>query len=100
MRKIATAENEDLGPLANLFGSSEGQILDQCLIVGNMEQTIGVLSESTELRFGTVQKVVKEFVHMVFMRPTRRIGNAQAHSFQVESHLHDLVERATAYTVL
>jgi hypothetical protein len=43
MRKIATSENENLGPLANLFGSSEGQILDQCLIVGNMEQTIGVL---------------------------------------------------------
>ena len=97
MAKIATTRNENLWPLASLFGSSDGEILDQSLIVGNMEQTIDMLSESTGLRFRTVRKVVKEFVDKGFMRPTRPIGNAQAYSFQVESYLQDLVEWATTF---
>lgn len=97
MSKAATTRYEDAGPLASLFGSAQAKVLDQCLIVGNMEQTISMLSESTRLSFKTVQKVVKEFVEKGFMRPTRRIGNAQAYSFQVENHLHDLIDWATKY---
>ena len=41
---------EDAGPLASLFESAEAKVLDQSLIVGNMEQTISMLSESTGLR--------------------------------------------------
>jgi DNA-binding transcriptional MocR family regulator len=97
MSKTAGTRYEDAGPLASLFGSAEAKVLDQSLIVGNMEQTISMLSDSTGLSFKTVQKVVKEFVYKGFMRPTRRIGNAQAYSFQVENHLHDLVGWATKY---
>lgn len=97
MSKTATTRYEEAGPLASLFGSAEAKILDQSLIVGNMEQTISMLSDSTGLSFKTVQKVVKEFVDKGFMRPTRRIGNAQAYSFQVENHLHDLISWATKY---
>jgi DNA-binding transcriptional MocR family regulator len=97
MSKTAATRYEDAGPLASLFASAEARVLDQSLIVGNMEQTISMLSDSTGLSFKTVQKVVKEFVDKGFLLPTRRIGNAQAYSFQVENHLHDLVGWATKY---
>ncbi|MHB1907999.1 MAG: hypothetical protein ACYCQJ_03895 [Nitrososphaerales archaeon] len=97
MGKAVTTRYEDAGPLASLFGSAEAKVLDQSLIVGNMEQTVSMLSDSTRLSFKTVQKVVKGFVEKGFMRPTRRIGNAQAYSFQVENHLHDLIDWATKF---
>lgn len=78
MSKTASTRYEDVGPLASLFGSAEAKMLDQSLIVGSMEQTISMLSDSTGLSLKTVQKVVKEFVNKGFMRPTRLIGNAQA----------------------
>lgn len=97
VRMKVTARYEEAGPLSSLFGSAEAKVLDQSLIVGNMEQTIRMLSDSTGLSFKTVQRVVKEFVGKGFMRRTRQIGNAQAYSFQVENHLHDLIEWATRY---
>ena len=85
------------GPLASIFGNAESKVLDQSLIVGAMEQTISMLTESTGLSFSTVQSVVKKFVEKGFMKPTRRIGNGQAYSFQVENDLHELSEWATKY---
>jgi len=96
-KRMKTTRYGEAGPLASLFGSAEAKVLDQSLIVGNMEQTIRMLSDSTGLSFKTVQKVVKEFAKKGFVRPTRQIGNAQAYSFQVENHLHELVEWATKY---
>ena len=87
----------EVGPLASIFGNAESMVLDQSLIVGAMEQTISMLTESTGLSFSTVQGVVKKLVERGFMKPTRRIGNAQAYSFQVENDLHELIEWATKY---
>ncbi len=68
---MKTIKYEEAGPLTNLFGSAEAKILDQSLIVGNMEQTVRMLSDSTGLSFKTVQKIITEFVNKGFMRPTR-----------------------------
>lgn len=92
MTSYATA-----GPLSSIFGSPRARVLDQSLLVGNMEQTISMLAESTELSFKTVQKVVKDFVAMGYMTPTRKIGNAQAYRFNVENELHELIEWASRY---
>lgn len=89
--------NREVGPLTSIFGNAESKVLDQSLIVGNMEQTISMLKESTGLSFSTVQNVVKRFVEKGFMKPTRKIGNAQAYSFEVENDLHELIEWATKY---
>ena len=89
--------HREVGPLTSIFGNAESKVLDQVLIVGNMEQTISMLEESTGLTFSTVQKVVKKFVEKGFMKPTRKIGNAQAYSFQVENDLHELIEWASNY---
>ncbi|MDG6964193.1 MAG: hypothetical protein JRM74_00485 [Nitrososphaerota archaeon] len=89
--------NSEAGPLASIFGNAESKVLDQSLIVGAMEQTVSMLSESTGMSFSTVQNVVKKFVEKGFMKPTRKIGNAQAYSFQVENDLHVLIKWATKY---
>ena len=88
---------ENLGPLSSIFGSVEARVLDQCLLVGNMEQTISMLEESTNLSFKTVQKVVDRFVSKKIMQPTRKIGNAQAYKFNVENDLHELIDWASKY---
>ena len=85
------------GPLSSIFHSPEARILDQSLLVGNMEQTISMLAESTDLSFKTVQKVVKSFIKKGFMTPTRKIGNAQAYRFNVENELHELIKCASKY---
>jgi hypothetical protein len=88
---------EELGPLSSIFGNAEARVLDQSMIVGNMEQTISMLTESTGLSFKTVQSVVKKFVERKFMTPTRKIGNAQAYRFNVENELHEMIEWASKY---
>jgi hypothetical protein len=88
---------ETLGPLSSIFGSAEARVLDQSLLVGNMEQTISMLGESTGLSFKTVQKVVGKFVEKRVMEPTRKIGNAQAYKFNVENDLHELIDWAAKY---
>lgn len=80
------------GPLAMIFGSAEARVLDQVRIVGNMEQTIATLSESTNLSFKTTQTAVKKLVSLGFMIQTRRLGNAQAYRFVVEGQLRGLVQ--------
>lgn len=85
------------GPFSSIFGSPKAIVLDQSLLIGNMEQTISMLVESTNLSFKTVQKVVKEFVQKGFMEPTRKIGNAQAYQFKVDNDLHELIDWGTKY---
>lgn len=85
------------GPLSSIFGNAEAFILDQCLIVGNMEQTISMLQESTGLNSKTVQRVVKKFVEKGIMKQTRKIGHTQAYSFNVAGDLRELIKWATKY---
>jgi len=80
------------GLLYNIFQSPEARVLDQSRIVGNMEQTISMLTESTNLSYKTVQLAVRRLIKLGFIRTTRKIGNAQAYQFEVENHLHDLLE--------
>ena len=84
-------------PLTNLFGSSSAAILDQSMVVGNMPQTISMLSESTNLDYKTVQNVVRSFVKKGFMAELGKIGNAQTYSFNVENELHELIDWATRF---
>lgn len=82
-----------VGPLTNIFGNPIARVLDQSLIVGNMEQTISMLAELTGLSYKTVLTVVEKLERFGFMRATRKIGNAQAYSFEMND-LHELLECA------
>jgi len=83
-----------VGPLTRIFGNPVAKVLDQSLIVGNMEQTISMLAESTGLSYKTVSAVVKKLLKLGFMKPTRKIGNAQAYQFNVTNELHELIQCA------
>ena len=87
-------ENEYTGPFTSVFGNPTAKVLDQCLIVGNMEQTISMLAESTDLSFKTVLSVVGKLQNLGFMTVTRKIGNAQAYRFEVENHLSEFIKCA------
>jgi len=82
------------GPLSRIFGGAVAKVIDQALLVGNMEQTISMLAESTGLSYKTVLKVVKKLIELGYMEPTRKIGNAQAYRFKVTNELHELIECA------
>lgn len=92
---MSMAQDEEYataGPLARIFGGAEARVLDQVRVVGNMEQTIATLSESTNLSFKTTQTAVKKLVGLGFMMQTRRMGNAQAYRFVVEGQLRGLIQ--------
>jgi DNA-binding transcriptional ArsR family regulator len=86
------------GPLTDLFGNPQGRaiarLLDQSVIVGNMEQTVRMLADSSKLDYKTVQKSLERLEKYGLVRKNRKVGNAQTYSFNVESHLHDLVNFA------
>jgi len=86
------------GPLTNLFGNPQGRaiakVLDQSTIVGNMEQTVRMLAESTNLDYKTVQNSLKRLEKYGCVRKSRKVGNAQTYRFNVENHLHDLISFA------
>ena len=86
------------GPLSDLFGNPQGRaiarILDQSVIVGNMEQTVRMLADSSKLDYKTVQKSLERLEKYGLVRKNRKVGNAQTYSFNVENHLHDLVNFA------
>ena len=86
------------GPLTSLFGNPQGRaiarVLDQSILVGNMEQTIGMLSEATGLDYKTIQKSLKRLEKGGLVKKSRKVGNAQTYRFNVENHLHDLVNFA------
>lgn len=93
----ASEEYATSGPLSRIFESPVARIIDQSLLVGNMEQTVSMLSESTNLSFKTAQKAVKRLEELAIMSPTRKIGNAQAYKFNVECEIHKLVDWATDF---
>lgn len=82
------------GPFTAIFGNPVARVLDQCMYVGNMEQTISMLSEATDLSYKTVEKAIKRFEKLGLMSFTRKIGNARAYRFEIENHLSDLIEVA------
>lgn len=94
---LSSSENKGYvndGPLTKIFGNPTAKVLDQSLIVGNMEQTISMLMESTGLSYKTVDKVVDRLISTGLMKFTRKIGNAKAYSFSVENHLSELINCA------
>jgi hypothetical protein len=89
-----TAEAEEYatrGPFSSIFGGAIARIFDQAYIVGNSEQTISMLAESTNLSYKTAKDALMKLVNMGFVIPTRRIGNAQAYKFHVENHMSTLL---------
>jgi hypothetical protein len=92
--EITVKENEYTGPFAAVFGNPTAKVLDQCLIVGTMEQTISMLADSTDLSYKTVLSVVEKLETLGYMTATRKIGNAQAYKFEVESHLSEFIKCA------
>lgn len=88
---------ETAGPLSCVFSSPEARVLDQAFLVGNMKQTVPMLSESTGLSFKTVQKVLQRLSGKGFVAPVGKVGNAQAYQFRVENELHELIEWASRY---
>jgi DNA-binding transcriptional regulator GbsR (MarR family) len=79
------------GPFTQVFGGPVAKVLDQALYVGDMEQTIPLLVESTELSFKTVQKAIKQLNKFGLVKRSRKIGNAQTYRFDVEKDLHELI---------
>ena len=67
------------------------RVLDQARIVGNMEQTIPMLVQSTGLTFKTVQKAVLRLNQIGLVKRSRKIANAQTYRFDVENELHELL---------
>ena len=86
------------GPLTALFGNPQGRaiakVLDQSVLIGNMEQTIRMIADSTNLDYKTIQKSLRRLERYGFVEKGRKVGNAQTYKFNVESHLHDLVNFA------
>jgi len=80
------------GPFASIFGGPVARLLDQALIVGNMEQTITILSESTNQSYKTTKTALEKLEKLGFVAQTRKIGNAQAYRFIVENQLSGLLE--------
>jgi len=79
------------GALSQVFGGPVAKVLDQAMEVGNMEQTIPMLVESTGLTFKTVQKAILKLNKMGLVKKSRRIANAQTYRFDVEKDLHELI---------
>ncbi len=79
------------GPFSSTLGGPIARLLDQALIVGNMEQTITILAESTNQSYKTTKAALQKLEKMGFVAPTRKIGNAQAYRFQIENHMSSLL---------
>jgi len=85
------------GPFSSVFRSPTARVLDEARIVGSMEQTVSMLSESTGLDYKTVKSVLQHLIRVGFVRKGRKIGNAQAYRFDVENELHPLLDWATQF---
>jgi hypothetical protein len=79
------------GPLTRVFGGPVAKVLDQAMYVGDMEQTIPMLVESTGLTFKTVQKAIVQLNKLSLVKRSRKIGNAQTYRFDVRNDLHGLI---------
>lgn len=67
--------------MESIFHNSEARVLDQGFIVGNMEQTIPMLAESTELDYKSVKRAVGELVRLRLMRKNKTTKGAQTYTF-------------------
>jgi hypothetical protein len=94
-KRLDSEEYATRGPFSSIFGGPIARLFDQALIVGNSEQTISLLAESTNLSYKTTKEALNKLVDMGFMAPTRKIGNAQAYKFLVENHMSNLLECGT-----
>lgn len=74
-----------------MFGGPTAKVLDQAMYVGNMEQTIPMLVQSTGLTYKTVQKAVAKLNRLGLVKRSRKVGNAQTYRFDVRHDLHELV---------
>lgn len=79
------------GPLTRVFGGPVAKVLDQAMYVGDMEQSIPMLAESTGLTFKTVQKAIVQLNKFGLVKRSRKIGNAQTYRFDVRKDLHELI---------
>jgi DNA-binding GntR family transcriptional regulator len=79
------------GPFTQVFGGPVAKVLDQAMYVGDMEQTVPMLVESTALSFKTVQKAVKQLNKLGLVKRSRKVGNAQTYRFDVRNDLHELI---------
>ena len=70
---------------------------DEARIVGNMEQTVSMLSESTKLDYKTVQTALDRLAKYGMVKKSRRVGNAQTYRFNVENDLHPLISWAAEF---
>ncbi len=82
------------GPLYVVFKNPIARVLDEARIVGNMEQTVSMLSDATKLDYKTVQSALEHLMRLGLVQPTRKVGNAQAYRFNVENKLHSLLDWA------
>lgn len=90
-KKVDSEEHATRGPFSSLFGGPVARLFDQAYLVGNAEQTISILSESTNLSYKTTKGALMKLVEMGFVIPTRKVGNAQAYKFHVENHMSSLL---------
>ena len=79
------------GPLTTVFGGPTAKVLDQVLYVGNMEQSIPMLAESTGLTYKTVQKAVLRLNKLGLIKRSRKIGSTQTYRFDAGNDLHELI---------
>ena len=80
-----------IGPFEEVFDGPVAKVLDQSLFVGNMEQTIPMLAEATDINFKTAQKAVKKLCKIGLVKRSRRIGNTQTYRFEVRNDMHELI---------
>jgi len=97
--KAKVEKDEFEGPFTLIFRNPTAKVLDQCLIVGNMEQTIAMLGELTGLSYKTVLTTVERLEKLKFIKATRKIGNAQAYRFEVTNDLHELINCAQSLQI-
>lgn len=83
------------GPFTRIFGSPVARVVDEARIVGNMEQTVSMLSDSIGLDYKTVKSALQRLIKLGYVKQTRKIGNAQAYRFNVENEMHCLLDCAT-----
>ncbi len=79
------------GALTQVFGGPVAKVLDQAMYVGQMEQTIPTLVESTGLTYKTVQKAIVKLNKLGLVERSRKMGNTQTYRFDVETDLHELI---------
>ena len=85
------------GPFHSVFGGTVARVLDEARIVGNMEQTVSMLSESTKLDYKTVQTALDRLAKYGMVKKSRRVGNAQTYRFNVENDLDSLLNWAAEF---